>query len=74
MFFNTDIKLSRGLTANTVLVLKDHNTHFACLSLIYSLFIHVMLLTIISKAYYWNGIKNVFPTFQTSTGFSSFCY
>ncbi|KAF7648649.1 hypothetical protein LDENG_00153640, partial [Lucifuga dentata] len=30
-------------------ILKDHTTHFACLSLIYSLFIHVRLLTIISQ-------------------------
>ncbi|KAF7646841.1 hypothetical protein LDENG_00181650 [Lucifuga dentata] len=29
--------------------LKDHTTHYACLSLIYSIFIHVMLLTIISQ-------------------------
>ncbi|KAF7653963.1 hypothetical protein LDENG_00076530 [Lucifuga dentata] len=29
--------------------LKDHTTHFACLSLIYSVFIHVKLLTIISQ-------------------------
>ncbi|KAF7650999.1 hypothetical protein LDENG_00117570 [Lucifuga dentata] len=30
-------------------MLKDHTTHFACLSLIYSIFIHVILLTIISQ-------------------------
>ncbi|KAF7641642.1 hypothetical protein LDENG_00275670 [Lucifuga dentata] len=30
-------------------LLKDHTTHFACLSLIYSIFIHVTLLTIISQ-------------------------
>ncbi|KAF7647324.1 hypothetical protein LDENG_00174180, partial [Lucifuga dentata] len=30
-----------------IYILKDHTTHFACLSLIYSVFIHVMLLTII---------------------------
>ncbi|KAF7642966.1 hypothetical protein LDENG_00247310 [Lucifuga dentata] len=29
--------------------LKDHTIHFACLSLIYSIFIRVMLLTIISQ-------------------------
>ncbi|KAF7642346.1 hypothetical protein LDENG_00259670, partial [Lucifuga dentata] len=29
--------------------LKDHTTHFSCLSLIYSVFIHVTLLTIISQ-------------------------
>ncbi|KAF7646197.1 hypothetical protein LDENG_00191790 [Lucifuga dentata] len=29
--------------------LKGHTTHFACLSLIYLLFIHVTLLTIISQ-------------------------
>ncbi|KAF7641168.1 hypothetical protein LDENG_00290500 [Lucifuga dentata] len=29
--------------------LKDHITYFACLSLIYSIFIHVTLLTIISQ-------------------------
>ncbi|KAF7658636.1 hypothetical protein LDENG_00010240 [Lucifuga dentata] len=29
--------------------LKDHTTHYACLSLIYSVFIHVTLLTIISQ-------------------------
>ncbi|KAF7653667.1 hypothetical protein LDENG_00080220, partial [Lucifuga dentata] len=32
-----------------ILTLKDHTTHFACLSIIYSIFIHVMLLTIISQ-------------------------
>ncbi|KAF7651810.1 hypothetical protein LDENG_00105180 [Lucifuga dentata] len=31
-------------------LLKDHTTHFACLSLIYSIFIHVRLLTIISQS------------------------
>ncbi|KAF7641593.1 hypothetical protein LDENG_00276600 [Lucifuga dentata] len=30
--------------------LKDHTSHFACLSLIYSIFIHVTLLTIISQS------------------------
>ncbi|KAF7647581.1 hypothetical protein LDENG_00170300 [Lucifuga dentata] len=30
-------------------ILKDHTVHFTCLSLIYSVFIHVMLLTIISQ-------------------------
>ncbi|KAF7658087.1 hypothetical protein LDENG_00017990 [Lucifuga dentata] len=29
--------------------LKDHTGHFACLSLIYSIFMHVMLLTTISQ-------------------------
>ncbi|KAF7642802.1 hypothetical protein LDENG_00250450 [Lucifuga dentata] len=29
--------------------LKDHTIHLACLSLIYSVFIHVTLLTIISQ-------------------------
>ncbi|KAF7642959.1 hypothetical protein LDENG_00247490 [Lucifuga dentata] len=29
--------------------LKDHTGHFACLSIIYSIFIHVTLLTIISQ-------------------------
>ncbi|KAF7650208.1 hypothetical protein LDENG_00129770 [Lucifuga dentata] len=29
--------------------LKDHTIHFACLSLIYTIFIHVTLLTIISQ-------------------------
>ncbi|KAF7646412.1 hypothetical protein LDENG_00188110 [Lucifuga dentata] len=29
--------------------LKDHTSRFACLSLIYSVFIHVTLLTIISQ-------------------------
>ncbi|KAF7643625.1 hypothetical protein LDENG_00236300, partial [Lucifuga dentata] len=29
--------------------LKDHTVHFVCLSLIYSIFIHVMLLTVISQ-------------------------
>ncbi|KAF7649003.1 hypothetical protein LDENG_00148650, partial [Lucifuga dentata] len=32
-----------------VLELKDHTIHFACLSLICSVFIHVTLLTIISQ-------------------------
>ncbi|KAF7641972.1 hypothetical protein LDENG_00267050 [Lucifuga dentata] len=32
-----------------VCVLKDYTTHFPFLSLIYSIFIHVTLLTIISK-------------------------
>ncbi|KAF7641408.1 hypothetical protein LDENG_00282190 [Lucifuga dentata] len=41
-------------------LLKDHTTHFVCLSLIYSIFIHVMLLTIISKAYYWNSELKMF--------------
>ncbi|KAF7649662.1 hypothetical protein LDENG_00137910 [Lucifuga dentata] len=31
-------------------VLKDHTGHFVCLSLIYSVFIHVTLLTIISQS------------------------
>ncbi|KAF7650092.1 hypothetical protein LDENG_00131690 [Lucifuga dentata] len=30
-------------------MLKDHSTHFACLSLIYSIFIHIRLLTTISQ-------------------------
>ncbi|KAF7642842.1 hypothetical protein LDENG_00249790, partial [Lucifuga dentata] len=30
-------------------ILKDHTIRFACLSLIYSVFIHVTLLTIISQ-------------------------
>ncbi|KAF7641571.1 hypothetical protein LDENG_00277270 [Lucifuga dentata] len=29
--------------------LKDHTNHFACLSVLYSIFIHVTLLTIISQ-------------------------
>ncbi|KAF7644127.1 hypothetical protein LDENG_00227080 [Lucifuga dentata] len=41
-------------------LLKDHTIHFACLSLIYSVFIHVTLLTIISKAYYWNSELTMF--------------
>ncbi|KAF7646462.1 hypothetical protein LDENG_00187420, partial [Lucifuga dentata] len=40
--------------------LKDHTTYFAYLSPIYSVFIHVTLLTIISKAYYWNGELKMF--------------
>ncbi|KAF7651311.1 hypothetical protein LDENG_00112940, partial [Lucifuga dentata] len=34
--------------------------HPFCTSLIYSVFIHVTLLTIISKAYYWNGELKMF--------------
>ncbi|KAF7643294.1 hypothetical protein LDENG_00242130 [Lucifuga dentata] len=34
--------------------LKDHTGHFACLSLIYSVFIHVTLHQSFPKAYYWN--------------------
>ncbi|KAF7643744.1 hypothetical protein LDENG_00234330, partial [Lucifuga dentata] len=33
----------------SVVLLKDHTAHFACLSLIYLIFIYVMLLTIISQ-------------------------
>ncbi|KAF7641945.1 hypothetical protein LDENG_00267920, partial [Lucifuga dentata] len=40
--------------------LKDHTTHFSCLSLIYSVFIHVTLLTSFPKAYYWNGELKMF--------------
>ncbi|KAF7649556.1 hypothetical protein LDENG_00139540, partial [Lucifuga dentata] len=40
--------------------LKDHTIHLACLSLTYSVFIHVTLLSIISKAYYWNGELKMF--------------
>ncbi|KAF7645291.1 hypothetical protein LDENG_00206940 [Lucifuga dentata] len=35
---------------NSYYRLKDHTTHLACLSLIYSVFIHVTLLTIISQS------------------------
>ncbi|KAF7648596.1 hypothetical protein LDENG_00154290 [Lucifuga dentata] len=35
------------LTSN---ILKDHTIHFACLSLIYSVFMHITLLTIISQS------------------------
>ncbi|KAF7641357.1 hypothetical protein LDENG_00283780 [Lucifuga dentata] len=48
--------LSRCITdalweyGNHTLNLKDHTTHFACLSLIYKIFKHVTLLTIISQS------------------------
>ncbi|KAF7663038.1 hypothetical protein LDENG_00220370 [Lucifuga dentata] len=38
------------LPLELLLALKDHTSHFACLSLIYSIFIHVTLLTIISQS------------------------
>ncbi|KAF7641829.1 hypothetical protein LDENG_00270920 [Lucifuga dentata] len=42
-------KLVSDVTWWSLKTLKDHTTHFACLKLIYSLFIHVTLLTIISQ-------------------------
>ncbi|KAF7642527.1 hypothetical protein LDENG_00256530 [Lucifuga dentata] len=40
--------------------LKDHTTHFACSILIYLIFIHVTLLTIISQSIYWNSELKMF--------------
>ncbi|KAF7645311.1 hypothetical protein LDENG_00206670 [Lucifuga dentata] len=40
--------------------LKDHTIHLACLSLIYSVFIHVTLHQPFPKAYYWNGELKMF--------------
>ncbi|KAF7642565.1 hypothetical protein LDENG_00255660, partial [Lucifuga dentata] len=37
-------------TVKSAYYLKDHTTHFACLSLLHSIFIHVTLLTIISQS------------------------
>ncbi|KAF7643586.1 hypothetical protein LDENG_00236770 [Lucifuga dentata] len=45
--FHFHQKISRDL--KRAKRLKDHTIHFSCLSLIYSIFIHVTLLTIISQ-------------------------
>ncbi|KAF7646461.1 hypothetical protein LDENG_00187430 [Lucifuga dentata] len=42
-------KSRRCAGVHTDAALKDHIGHFACLSLIYSIFIHVTLLTVISQ-------------------------
>ncbi|KAF7641598.1 hypothetical protein LDENG_00276550 [Lucifuga dentata] len=42
---NADIRCKKL----SIIVLKDHINDFTCLSIIYSVFIHVTLLTIISQ-------------------------
>ncbi|KAF7648683.1 hypothetical protein LDENG_00153270, partial [Lucifuga dentata] len=50
-YTNKHTHTQRRLNINISLIniLKDHTTHFTCLSLIYSIFIHVTLLTIFSQ-------------------------
>ncbi|KAF7651204.1 hypothetical protein LDENG_00114370 [Lucifuga dentata] len=51
----SSLYLQKHSQANNIMILKDHTTHFACLILIYSVFIHVSYCQSFPKVYYWNA-------------------